>query len=210
MAKTETEEKTTEATENEYLVTFNKPFKFEGKEYLSIDLSGLKRLTIRDAIDAQKVLFRQQEVAASLLCETTTAFSMELARAATERPVEFFKLLPRGAGKQIKTMVQSFINIKNSGSEGVLTLEEPYYYGGEEFREFDLSGIADLNMMAETAAENAMAREGFIVTENSFNYLYACIIAGMATKQPTELFTGLPLRELLKLKETVNNSGFFE
>ena len=67
-----------------------------------------------------------------------------------------------------------------------------------------------MNMMQEKAAENIMAMEGVIITENSFNYLYACVIAGMAVDRPKELFTGLPLYELLNLKEAVNNLDFFE
>ena len=39
---------------------------------------------------------------------------------------------------------------------------------------------------------------------------YACIIASMAVNKPKELFTGLPLCDLLNLKEAVNNSNFFE
>lgn len=36
-----------------------KPYVFEGKEYEEIDLSGLEKLTIRDAIDTQLELFRR-------------------------------------------------------------------------------------------------------------------------------------------------------
>ena len=64
--------------------------------------------------------------------------------------------------------------------------------------------------MTESAAENMIAREGFLVTETSFNYLYACCLAGMATGKPKEFFTSLPLKELLKLKNAVNDAGFFE
>ena len=48
------------------------------------------------------------------------------------------------------------------------------------------------------------------VTETSFNYLFACILASMATGLPEEFFTGLPLREVLKLKNAVNDADFFE
>lgn len=54
-----------------------------------------------------------------------------------------------------------------------------------------------------------MAREGFVVTENSTNYLYSCVIAAMATGIPEEFFTTLPLYELLKLKNAVNDADFF-
>ena len=55
-----------------------------------------------------------------------------------------------------------------------------------------------------------MAREGFVVTETSFNYLYACIVASMATGLPEEFFTGLPVCEAVKLKNAVNDGDFFE
>ena len=46
---------------------------FEQKEYTEVDLSGLDALTVKDAIEVQKQLFGQQEVAASLLTETLFA-----------------------------------------------------------------------------------------------------------------------------------------
>lgn len=54
-----------------------------------------------------------------------------------------------------------------------------------------------------------MSQAGFFIMENSFNYLYACIIAGMAAKLPEAFFLGLPVRELLKLKNAVNDADFF-
>ena len=51
-------------------------------------------------------------------------------------------------------------------------------------------------------------------TENQYllklNHPYACILAGMATGLPEEFFTGLPLYEVLKIKNAVNDAGFFE
>lgn len=199
----------TAATERPHVIRLNKPWRFEQKEYTEIDLSGLDCLTIQDAINAQRDLFGQQEVASSLVCETTTSFAMEIAARASGLPIEFFKLLPIGAGRQVKREVQAYIRVKSRDSGTVLRLEKPYLFRGETFQEFDLSPMADMSIMAESAAENAMAREGFVITENSFNYLYACVMAGMATQHPKELFTGLPLSELLNLKEAVNNSDFF-
>ena len=195
--------------ENEYAVKLVRPFTFEKKEYTEIDMSGLEKLTIQDAIDAQQELFGQQEVASSLLCETTSAFAMAIAVKATGLPVELFKQMPIGSGRRIKRAVQG--HFRRSGEAGTtLRLSKPHYFKGQMYQEFDLSPIADMSMMQESAAENMMAREGFVITENSFNYLYACIIAGMAVNEPKELFTSLPLCELLNLKEAVNNSDFFE
>jgi len=203
-----TQEGPQDGGERENVVVLGKPYTFEGKEYTEIDLSGLDGLTIRDAVDVQKALFGQQETASALVCETTTSFAMAIAARATGLPIEFFKLMPRGAGMQVKRAVQSYISSKHS--EGaVLRLEKPYVFRDTVYEEIDLSAIGEMSTIAESAAENEMAREGIIITENSFNYLYACIIAAMAIMQPKEFFTGLPLCELLKLKETVNSADFF-
>ena len=199
-----------EQTKRAHVIVLKKPHTWEQKEFQEIDLGGLDQLTIQDAIEAQRDLFGQQEVASSLLCETTTAFAMEIAAKASGLPIEFFKMLPINVGRQVKRDVQEYIRKSDGQDDGVLRLKKPYYFDGEQYTEFDLSPIADMSVMQESAAENVMAREGFIITENTFNYLYACVIASMAVNKPKELFTGLPLCELLNLKEAVNNSDFFE
>ena len=90
------------ATEREGVITLNTPYLFEGKEYSEIDMGRLKELTIQDAVDAQRELFNEQEVAASLLCETTTAFARKLAVRATGLPVELFKLAQRGVSRRVR------------------------------------------------------------------------------------------------------------
>ena len=208
---TETQEVNTEreGVSEERVVKLTKPYVFEGKEYEEIDLSGLEKLTIRDAIDTQLELFGV-EVAASVLCETTTAFARTMAAKATGLPIEFFKLMPRGASRKVAGVVRNYMNVDAATENHVMQLEEPYHFKGQTYTEVDLNGIADLNSMNESEAENRLARAGFMVTETSFNYLFACILASMATGLPEEFFTGLPLREVLKLKNAVNDSGFFE
>lgn len=196
--------------EQKNIVALGKPYHFEDKDYSEIDLSCLDKLTVQDAIDTQRQLFGEQEVAASILCETTTAFARNIAAKASGLPIEFFKLLPRGAMKRIVAAVRSYLNVDGETKNHVMPLEKPYSYNGKEYREFDLNGVADLNSLHESEAENRLARAGFVVTENSTNYLYACVIASMATGLPEELFTGLPMYEVLKLKNSVNDAGFFE
>ncbi len=193
----------------ELLVTFQKAYRFEGKDYENVDLTGLYDLKIEDAIDVQRQLLNRQEIAGIMLSETTIAFARELAAKATKKPVEFFQLMPRREGNQIRKMVYTFLNVEYSVENGVLTLSQPYCYKGKEYQAVDLNGITELNTMHESAAENELARAGFVVTENSFNYLYACVIAGMATGLGKEFFTGLPLFELVKLKNAVNSTDFF-
>ncbi len=203
--------KTESAQENEekIIVKLDRPYVFEETEYQEIDLTGLRRLTIQDAIDAQRQLFGEQEVAAAVLCETTTAFARTMATKATGLPVEFFKLMPRGVMKRVSAAVRGFLNVDGKTEHHVMQLEKPQDYKGKVYQEIDLNGIADLNSLNESEAENRMAREGFVVTENSTNYLYACVIASMATGIPEDFFTGLPMCELLKLKNAVNDGDFF-
>ena len=197
----EANEETAQTTQSERVIDLGKPYKFEGTEYTSIDLSGLDKLTVKDAIDAQRQLFNEREVA---------AFARAIAAKAAELPIEFFKLMPRGASRRVAGVVRNYMNVDAATKNHVMQLEEPYHFKGQTYTEVDLNGIADLNSMNESEAENRLARAGFMVTETSFNYLFACILASMATGLPEEFFTGLPLREVLKLKNAVNDSGFFE
>lgn len=197
--------------ERRHVVAFKRPYVFEQKEYTEVDLSGLDALTVKDTIEVQKQLFGQQEVAASLLTETTTAFAQALAVRASGKPVEFFKLMKKPFYRPVFRYVREYVMSVEQGVENhVMRLEKPCFFKGKEYREIDLSGIADMNSMQESEAENRMAREGFVVTETSFNYLYACVIASMATGLPEEFFTGLPVCEAVKLKNAVNDGDFFE
>ena len=199
------------ATEREGVITLNTPYLFEGKEYSEIDMGRLKELTIQDAVDAQRELFNEQEVAASLLCETTTAFARKLAVRATGLPVEFFKLAPRRVSRRVTGTVMAFVRADDSMTQNhVMKLNKPYQFKGKTYTEVDLNGIADLNSLHESEAENRIVRAGFMVTDTAFNYLFACELASMATGLPEEFFTGLPLDEVLKIKNAVNDAGFFE
>ena len=200
---------TEQQTRQKIVVALGKPYVFEGKEYPEIDLTDMDKLTIQDAIDAQRQLFGEQEVAAAMLCETTTGFARIIAAKATEQPIEFFKLMPRGAMKRIVAAVRGYLNVDSTTENHVMNLVKPCFYKGKQYQAIDLNGIADLNSLQESEAENRLAREGFVVTENATNYLYACVIASMATGIPEEFFTGLPLYELLKLKNAVNDQDFF-
>ena len=182
----EANEETAQTTQSERVIDLGKPYKFEGTEYTSIDLSGLDKLTVKDAIDAQRQLFNEREVAAAIrdaidtqlelfgvevaasgLCETTTAFARTMAAKATGLPIEFFKLMPRGASRKVAGVVRNYMNVEATTENHVMQLEEPYHFKGQTYTEVDLNGIADLNSMNESEAENRLARAGFMVTETS-------------------------------------------
>ena len=95
--------------ERRHVVAFKRPYVFEQKEYTEVDLSGLDALTVKDAIEVQKQLFGQQEVAASLLTETTTAFAQALAVRASGKPVEFFKLMKKPFYRPVFRYVREYV-----------------------------------------------------------------------------------------------------
>lgn len=192
------------------VITFNKPYKFEGTEYTEIDLSGLDKLTIKDAIDIQKQLTAKREVAATVLTETSTAFARMVIAKATGYPIEFFEVMPRSLSKQVQQAVMMYLNVDTQTENHVMTFDKPYSFEGKSYKDIDLSKIGDLTSLNESEAENRMAREGIISPDNTANYFYSCILASMATGQPEEFFTGLPFKEILKLKLAVNDPSFFE
>ena len=208
-----TEEKTEAAapkTENQYLLKLNRPYVFEGKEYAEIDLDGLDKLTVQDAINAQRQLFNEREQAGMVLSETTTAFSRAIAAKATGLPIEFFKLMPRGAFRKVHGVVFNYMNVDANTENHIMRLAKPYYFEGRKYTEVDLNGVGNLNSLNESEAENRMVRAGFMITETTYNYLHSCILASMATGLPEAFFTGLPMYEVLKIKNAVNDEDFFE
>lgn len=203
---------------SEITVKFEKPYKFEGKEYTEIDLSGIEKMTVSDLIDIQKELM--SEAASSFVMETTASFAQVMATKASGKPVELFKLMPRGKIKQVQTAILKYLNAdqkKEDIEKHLLKFEKPYTYNGDgkadikgqTFEAVDLSGVGELNAMSESAAENRLTGAGFPAVNTERNYLYAAIIASMGTGYPVDFFTGLPVREAAKLRNAVD-ADFFE
>lgn len=92
---------------NDNMVKLSKPYKFEGKEYSEIDLSGLEDLTAADMIKANKILERAGTM--SVLPEMSLEYACVLAARASSQPIEFFNgLHPRDAIK-VKNKVTGFL-----------------------------------------------------------------------------------------------------
>jgi hypothetical protein len=207
---TDTKTDTETQTEKKDILEFSKPYVFERKEYKEIDLSGIKKLTVKDAVEAQGKLFDEGEVAAMLITERTTAFARKIAAKATGYPIEFFKLMPRGPWKKVQKMVVHTLSDGGESKDHVMKFKEPYQFEGKEYTQVDLNGLADMTCMNESEAENRLTRAGITITEPTYNYLYSCILASMATGLPENFFTGLPIAETLNLKTEVNSPDFFE
>ena len=196
--------------DEEYVIKLKKPYVFEGKEYAEIDLSGIKKMTIRDGIEVQKSLFNGEEIAAIVMAEASTSFAREIAARATKLPVEFFKLARLDVSRAVKATVMGMLNTERSTENHVMKFEEAYSFGGKAYTEVDLKKIGELTSLNESQAENRMAEEGFAAANSAQNFVYVSVVASMATGLPEEFFTGLPLKEVMKLKAAVNDSSFFE
>ncbi|MFQ7320044.1 MAG: phage tail assembly protein [Faecalibacterium sp.] len=211
------------SAEKKIVVEFKKSYKFEGKEYTELDLSGLEKLTVQDVIDAQRELTNQGDTIALGAIESTTGFAMVLATKASRKPVEMFKLMPRKTMEQVQETVMKVLGrgqtkeqTEMQAKTHVVKFNSLYIYNGKKadikgqtFESVDLSGVGDLCTMHELTAENRMAAEGFMVLNKDRNYLHAVIVASQATGLPEDFFTGLPLCEATKLRNAVD-SGFFE
>lgn len=92
--------------ENKYLVTFKKPFTFEGKTFDSVDLSAIENLNTEQLCKAERVFERSGGVSA--LKEMNLEYAIILASVATGHPIEFFKALPAREGSKIKTRIGAY------------------------------------------------------------------------------------------------------
>lgn len=93
---------------NDFIIVFKRPYNFEGKEYKEIDLSGIKNLSTKDLIDADKQFSATGQVA--LMNEITTGYACIIASKGTGLPIEFFENLPAYEGLKVKNKVMGFLN----------------------------------------------------------------------------------------------------
>jgi hypothetical protein len=91
---------------SDYLVTFNKPYKFEGKEYTELDLSGIENLTTRAMLQADKLYARNGNM--PILNEMTSGYAVIIAHTLTNLPIEFFDDLPAKEGVAIRNVVSTY------------------------------------------------------------------------------------------------------
>jgi len=101
-------ENTAVSTEvNKFIIQLKKPYKFDGKEYTSIDLSAVENLTARDLTAAEKSW--QAHGGSSFVPEVNLAYCFEVAAIATKMPLEFFLGLPSKTALAVKnTLVADF------------------------------------------------------------------------------------------------------
>ena len=95
-----------EGQEDELIITFRKPFGFEGETFRELDLHGLEYLRGRDLTAIEKA-FNKTGVS-SFVPESTTTYAKIVATKVTGLPAEFFEDLPVGEIEKIKNAVVGF------------------------------------------------------------------------------------------------------
>ena len=100
--------------ESSTLVKFSKAYRFEGKDYTEVDLSGMEDMTAGDLCAVAKLANR--ELGVTPIPEMTLPYAMYMAARASHRPVEFFKGLPPVEAMKLKNLVTGFLY--GGGGEG--------------------------------------------------------------------------------------------
>lgn len=49
-----------------------------------------------------------------------------------------------------------YMNVDSNTENHIMRLKKPYYFEGKQYTEIDLNGVADLNSLNESAAENRL------------------------------------------------------
>lgn len=91
------------------IIKFKKPYKFEGKEYTEVDLSGLDDLQASDMIAVNKYMQRTSGGVIDVMPEVSMEYACVLASKAAKLPIEFFTSLPPREAMKVKNRVMGFL-----------------------------------------------------------------------------------------------------
>lgn len=94
------------APDESFIVKFNKPYRFEGDTFQSVDLSGLENLSAEDMVAADKYLTRSGNF--TVMPEMTLEYALFIAAKCADKPIEFFLKLPPKEALKVKNRVTSF------------------------------------------------------------------------------------------------------
>lgn len=100
-------------------------------------------------------------------------------------------------------------NDENTAAEEnalVLKLSKPYVFDGQTFTEVDLSGLEDATGADLIAVERSLKKRGIVDPLMEMSSPLAAAMASRMTGKPEEFYTGLPIRDMVRVKTAV--SGF--
>ena len=97
-----------EEDEESLVIKMKKPYRFEGKEYTEIDLTGLEELTAADMI-AIESRYDRGNPGINVMPEVKVGYAMMMAARAAKLPVEFFNGLPPREATKVKNRIMGFL-----------------------------------------------------------------------------------------------------
>lgn len=98
-----------EIEEGSLIIPLKAPYKYEGKEYTKLDLTGLENVKAADMIAVSRQMNRNGNI--DFLQEMTLEYSLQLVArsSALPLPLEFWEQLPPYAAMMVKNRVTSFL-----------------------------------------------------------------------------------------------------
>lgn len=90
------------------VIKFRQPYRFEGKEYTELDLSGMEDMTGADMIAVNKIMQRSA-AGIDVMPEVSVEYAFYFAARAAKLPVEFFHGLPPKESMKVKNRVMGFL-----------------------------------------------------------------------------------------------------
>lgn len=93
------------------IIRFDVPYRFEGKTYTGIDLSGLRELQAKDIWKLNRTYRSSGNI--PLLQEMDNEYTARVAAMAAGLPIEFFEGMPLSESIKVRTMVSGFFYPKD-------------------------------------------------------------------------------------------------
>lgn len=98
-----------EVEDSGLILTFNKPYVFEGQEYTEVDLSGLENANGATLSSVGRALCKKMPGMNAATLEMTLEFAQYLAQRITKKPIEFFTRMPPKEAMKLKGIVVGFL-----------------------------------------------------------------------------------------------------
>jgi len=97
----------TDEEETTFVIQFKRPYRFEGKEYTEVDLSGLEDMTAADLTAVETQYGKRHP--GSAMPELKTEYALMMAARAAKQPIEFFYGLPMREALKVKNGITGFL-----------------------------------------------------------------------------------------------------
>lgn len=95
----------------DFIIRFDAPYRFEGKTYTGIDLSGLRELRAKDIWKLNRTYRSSGNI--PLLQEMDNEYTARVAARAAGLPIEFFEGMPLSESIKVRAMVSGFFYPKD-------------------------------------------------------------------------------------------------